>query len=364
MTASIPPPVQTLPSIGRLFVFAVLLPAFVAVTNQLLFELSPSYRGLRIWLYPWMVTSTAVLSWCTGRYLSPAWLRWVVFAWSIALVDILTIAACMGWRVEQHFGYALVSAQVGALVMWGLLANIGWQWRLPAVLGAAAAVMVFSGSFYSVNPLTRISRAARDWNVLMIASAVIVAILSLTLRMRGFVLRAGELSELRSHEPTGMGAHQFGLKHLLIWSAALVPILLLARGLDFVVFKRLGAPLLFSFVVFAIGIAAANLLTVWTVLGNGRLGLRLAAVLAVPWLLAIGMELFLEFVASSHRVLRISRNGELYYTWTRDWENSLICTIFDGRGTLVNWFWLSAALLAALLLFLRASGYRLTRSGD
>jgi hypothetical protein len=73
------------------------------------------------------------------------------------------------------------------------------------------------------------------------------------------------------------------------------------------------------------------------------------------------MELFLEFVASSHQVFRISRNGQPYYTWTQDWEDSLICTIFDGRGTLVNWFWLNAALLAALLLFLRASSYRLIR---
>jgi hypothetical protein len=57
---------QSLPSIGRLSIFAVVIPAAVAISNQLLFQLC-SLEDLRVWLYPWMAISTAVLSWCTGR---------------------------------------------------------------------------------------------------------------------------------------------------------------------------------------------------------------------------------------------------------------------------------------------------------
>jgi hypothetical protein len=82
----------------RLLVCAIVIPAAVAGTNQAVFELATNNPGLRDWLYPWMAFTTAVLSWCVGRYLSPAWLRWMVFAWSLALLDLLTIAVCLSGR--------------------------------------------------------------------------------------------------------------------------------------------------------------------------------------------------------------------------------------------------------------------------
>ncbi len=127
------PNMKSLPPLGRLFAFAVFLPAMVAGSNQLLFDLIRSYPGLRVWLYPWMTISTAVLSWCVGRYLQPAWLCWIVFGWSLALLDLLTVAACIDHRIDEHFGFVLVSVQISLVVLWAILGPIGWQWRLPVL---------------------------------------------------------------------------------------------------------------------------------------------------------------------------------------------------------------------------------------
>ena len=50
------------------------------------------------------------------------------------------------------------------------------------------------------------------------------------------------------------------------------------------------------------------------------------------------------------------------WAFSRAWYDSLVRAIADHRESLVNWLCLDAALLAALLLFLRASGYRLIKN--
>src|SRR5688572_19193648 len=120
----------------RLVICAIVVPVVVAGTNQLLLNLMPHHSWLRPCLYPWMAFTTAVLSWSTGRYLVPEWFRWIVFGWCLVLLDVLTITACLTDRLEDHFGYVLVSAQISLLVLWTILAPVAWQWRLPAVLVA------------------------------------------------------------------------------------------------------------------------------------------------------------------------------------------------------------------------------------
>jgi hypothetical protein len=344
-----------LPSLGRLLVFAVLIPAAVAVSNQALLKNVSTYHELRALVYPWMAASTAVLSWSVGRYLSPAWLRWLVFGWCLALLDLLTIAACLGSGVPRHLGYVLVSAQISLVVLWAILANVSWQWRLPAVLATATAVLVFSGSFDD-------AWNARDWNLLMIVTAAVGALLCTALRSRGFTLRDTNRATLGASDGESFGIHQFGLKHLLFWATALAPILLIARGLDFLLFKRLGGPDLFPFVLVALSIACVNLIAIWAVLGHGRISARLVALLVIPYLLAIGLSQYLQYVESTYRIRRTGSRGQTYQTWSNAWYDSLVNGIFDANEAWSNWLWLDAALLAALLLFLRAGGYRLMRN--
>jgi hypothetical protein len=339
---------QSFPSHGRLLLLVVLLPAFVAGSNQLLFELTPSFHGLNFAIYPWMAISIAVLSWSAGRYLSPAWLRWVVFAWCLILLDLLTIAACLTYRVEMHFGHMMVAAQISLIVLWAVLASGNWQWRMPLGLVAVAVLIVFSSTFRSY-------WGAPDWNLLMIVTSLVILLVCGAIRLSGFALQQPADDTLGRSEHQSIKTTQFGLKHMLIWATALVPILRVMRGLDFFVLKRLGAPDIFSFALVAMVMAAVNLIAIWSVLGQGHWMLRLAALLAVPYLLAVGTSMYVQYIESTYRTTWAFGRWD----FSRAWYDSLVRTIADQRESLVNWLCLNAALLAALLLFLRASGYRL-----
>jgi hypothetical protein len=325
---------STLPSRGRLIGFAVLLPAVVAGSNQLSFILTSSFGGPHWWLYPWMVLSTAVLSWCTGRYLSPAWFRWVVFVWCLALVDILTIWACLSHRVEQDFGYIVVSSQISLLVLWAVLGTGTWQLRLPSVAAVVPLVIVFANSI-STNRYV-----SHNWDVMMLITAPAVAMVCGGLRYLGFLLvpqSTGSESRGQGRRPT----YQFGTKHMLIWLTVTGPLLLVVRSIDF------DGQTAFPAALVATSVATVNLLAIWAVLGGGHWIIRSAFVLGIPFLIANGMtyySAYLKTIAVQYR--------------------SISYTLMNMEEHWFEWLWLDAALLAALLLFLRASGYRLMRSNE
>lgn len=333
----------SLPSPGRLFVFAVLLPAAVAGSNQVLIKSAPT-QVLQFWFYPWLVLSTAVLSWCAGRYLRHAWLGWLVFAWSCVLLDILTIAVCLGGAINDHFAFTLVSAQISLVVLWAILDTSSWQWRLPGVLAVAPAVWVFAGIF------TRSygSWFSRSWFLLLFLTTVAVIVLCGGLRLCGFSLMKPTDDSINASRPDALRPYQFGVKHMMFWAAAMVPILLVGRGLDFLVLKSLGEFGTFQIVLLALCVATANLTAIWTILGSGALVLRLIALFAIPLVLAAGVNLYLEYVRSM-----LSTNSPYY--------NNLMYGLFSRQVNWNAWFCLDAALLAALLLYLRASGYQLVR---
>ena len=177
-----------LPPPRRLFGFAVLLPAAMAISNQLLLNLA-SGPWLRNWLYPWMAFTVAVLSWCVGRYLSPAWLRWLVFVWCLALLDALTIPACLSGPIEEHFAYVMVSAQISLITLWAVLSRVGWQWRLPGLLIGVPALISFARIISPVAP------SYNNWNVLMLLAAVSVLLLCGMLRLSRFLLQRPRLAQ-------------------------------------------------------------------------------------------------------------------------------------------------------------------------
>jgi hypothetical protein len=337
---TISPTDSALPSRGRLLALAVFLPAAVAVSNELLFEQIKYAPQLRPWLYPWMAASTAVLSWLVGRHLSPGWLRWLVFGWCLALLDLLTIAACLSGPIPRHFSYALISAQISMLTLWAILATANWQWQLPRVLPAAAAVILFSGIFGTWH--------YDNWKLLMVLITVVIVLVCVGLRLCGFRLQARCTSAPTSNEKPLL-AHQFGMKHMIAWMTAIVPILLVFRGLDFLILKRLGGQGTFPLALLALTVATVNLVAIWSVLGGGRWIIRLAVLLLVPLILGTGMFQYMKYLNS-------------VYGARRGWNyRHLFGDIAELQQTLPNWLWLDTALLAALLLFLRASGYRLVR---
>jgi hypothetical protein len=331
--------VQALPSFGRLFVFAVLVPAFVAISNQVLFaQLKGSY-DLRFWLYAWFAATAALLSWCTGRHISPTWLRWLVFAWCLALLDVLTFLACMEGHLERQFGYVLVSAQLALLVLWAILGPGAWQIRLPAVAAVTPLVMMFSGSFVGWS-----GWYTRTWGVMMMLATVTMALLCGGLRYLRFSLHM--LSPDGAAEaPSGKRrVYQFGTRHMLIWLTVTGPLLLLIRNVNF------GIEGLFPGTLLAISAATVNLIAIWCVLGGGHWLLRIGSLLGIPFLIAQGMMQYSAYVNAAAGNMRF--NG-MYGTTA--WM------IGEMEDLWLAWLWLDAALLAALLVFLRASGYRLSR---
>jgi hypothetical protein len=248
----------------------------------------------------------------------------------------------------------LVQSQISLLALWAVLSTLGWQWRLPGVVAAVPIVIVFAARFRpDWNWL------ADDWTMLLILTALVVVTLCGTLRIAGFVLRQSEPYSVLHKTTATTQTHQFSLKHLLVWMAAMVPLLIIFRSFDSFVLQRLGGPDLFGLALVATIVACANLISVWGTLGTGFLLARVIAVLLVPYLLAVGLVTYLEFVELAYR-------GQFYRAgmWARGnpWFDSMFRGVYDVRGSLVSWLWLNTALLAALLLFLRASGYRLVRN--
>jgi hypothetical protein len=288
-----------------------------------------------------MAFSTAVLSWCSGRYLPSALLRWIVFAWCLVLLDLLTLAATQDNRIPDHFGYLLVSSQISLLVIWAVLGSVSWQWRLPAVLAVSPLVMGFSGE---------ISRSwwGQAWNVTMIFATLAVALVSFGLRWRGFRLERPQREAQSKDEIASVAANQFGIKHMLVWATAIVPLLLLMRGLDFLVLGGVqDIESVFAAVAVAASLATVNLLAIWAVLGAGPWLLRLVMLCAIPPLLAAALLYYSLYL---HRTYG-------------NWPNvPILDALIDMRQYWFVWLWSDAALLAALLLFLRASGYRLLRN--
>jgi hypothetical protein len=333
------PPYDTLPPRGRLFTCAVLVPAVVAISNQVLLGNLSGIHELRLVLYVWMAASIAVLSWCAGHYLSPTWLRWIVFAWCLALMDLLTFIACIDGRLEDQYGYVLVSAEIALLMLWAILGPGAWQIRLPAVAAAAPLVVMFSGSFVGWR-----GSYTRTWGVMMMLMTLIVAMLCGGLRYLGFSLQMLSPTGADGLESGKRRVYQFGTKHMLIWLTVTGPLLLLIRNMDF------GFRGLFPGTLLALSVATVNLLAIWAVLGGGHWLLRVGSLLGIPFLIAQGMMHY-----SAH--LKASAGNLRWYQMygTTAWM------IGEMEDLWLAWLWLDAALLAALLFFLRANGYRLIR---
>jgi hypothetical protein len=333
------PHALALPSAARLAVFAVLLPAAVAATNYAL--LFHDNRGTtRAFLCPWMALSTAVLSWCVGRYLWPAALRWLVFAWALVLLDLLTFSACLGGLVEREFGYVLVTSQISFLVLWAALGPQPWQWRLPIVVATAAGVIGFSGSFDD-------GWSSGAWNLMMFLTAMLMIVICVGLRWRGYTLkRASTIAPADSIVERG-GVYQFGMRHMLVWAAAIAPLLLVARGLDYVLLGAFDGPSILPAALMIAAVATVCLIAIWAVLGSGLVVARIAVLTFLPPALGLMQAAVADYY--------YAKQGGVFF------RGPIFYRIGDFREEWIVWMGLTAALLAALLLFLRADGYRLIR---
>jgi hypothetical protein len=322
---------------------ALILTASIAATNQ--FLLRSPFGDSPYGYVAWLVFCTASLGWVAGSYVQPEWFSWTLFAWGCVLLDALTIASCLWSSEGSQVAYALVSAHLAALIFWSILGATRWQTRLPILLVLIAAIASFSQLFY-----TGYGFFSRDWYQLLIFSVIALIVAFFVLRWLSF--RVEVLDRERDPSRRTMSKSvQFSIRNLLIWSTALVPMLILSRTLDFRNVLGLGqSQLAIKNAVLAVSLMVVDVCLCWLILGTGRRSRRL--VFTASCLIALGyannvfgdltvqsMPKYLSFLGSSFG----SRKRDV------DW---------------VKWFALNASLLAAVILYFRASRYRLVRRGS
>ena len=85
------PPRRTSVSL-RLLAVSVGLPMVIVLIDQQVIAACETMFKLRAFLPILFVAQVGVLAACAGRFVENAFLRFVVFAWSLALVDSLALA--------------------------------------------------------------------------------------------------------------------------------------------------------------------------------------------------------------------------------------------------------------------------------
>jgi hypothetical protein len=327
--------------VRRFALVALTLPTAIMAVDHLAWmnrSLLADYVTWHQFFFVWLVVKTALLAWFAGRMFGATLYGWILLGWGIALIDVNTFRASLGSDDVAGLAYTSLSAQLGFLVLWSILATTAAAWRIAAGMVATAGIIFYatslhSGWSYDSMPITQA------------LAAVVVAILCISLRLAGFRLQqlvgAPELRESKQRE-----IFQFGVKHMLIWTTALPPLLLVMKGIDWFVYRRLGYVDLFPAALISVCTALVTLATIWLVLGQGNIVLRIA--FAAFAILVAGLTMYAQ---SSSYLLG-------YGPWPNEPMIRMTVTLGGLWGV---WFALVSGLLAAMLLFLRAAGYRLVR---
>jgi hypothetical protein len=327
--------------VRRFALVALTLPTAIAAVDHLPWmnwSVFASYGTRQQFFFLWLVAKTALLAWCAGRMFGATLYGWILLGWGVALIDVNTFRASIGSDDVAGLAFTSISAQLGFLVLWSILATTAAAWRIAAGMAATAGIIfhatsLHAGWSYDSMPITQA------------LAAFVVAILCVSLRLAGFRLQ--QIDRLPDPgESKQRDVFQFGVKHMLIWTTALPPLLLVMKGIDWFVYRQLGYVDIFPAALLSACTALVTLATIWLVLGQGLAVLRIAfAALAI---FAVGWTMYVQSISYAL----------VYGPWPRQPMIRMIITLESLWGV---WFALVSGLLAAMLLFLRAAGYRLVR---
>ena len=329
----------------KVAIIATALPFALILIDHFLW-LSPSLIGsagtLRRMLYfPWIVVETGILAWVAGRFLGVTLFGWIFFLWGEALVGIHAYGASNGMMSHQYASLAttVISAQIGFLVAWAILGDVAVAWRLACGLVAITGVVFLS------------SKVETGWDgellpLIQALAGLIVAGVCVALRLGRFQML--NLSEGSGSKRDRGQVFRFGVKDMLVWTAALAPLMVVLRGLEMISFRRAGMVDVYPAGLICGCIALITLAAIWLTLGSGMLALRVVAFVSA----VVGATLFMR-------------------TQSQDWlaqygpwpSMRLIHFSIEMLDLWWAWFAMLGGLLAALFIFLWAAGYRLARLG-
>ena len=335
-------------SLCRLFLVAVGVPGVVVVADtwamQFVRQQDWSALGMGV-LYALFVSQVGLLGMVVGRFVERWFLRWFVLVWGLVLIDLMLICITVDqpyrWRDWGYcLPYALLSGQLGLVAIWGILGPVSWPWRLPGFL--VAAMLVTSFGFALEN-------RGGVWALLAVMQGLATVGLCILLWCFGLRMRLpGDV--VRGDEPAGNKVFQFSIGHMLLWTLALVPILLLAQGLDLGFVYRVSLWEWLGLLLVALGLGVVSLIAIWAALGRGWAAIRISTLAVVPALLAFVPALVGLLVTFMFESRGLGRWDYITY------ELAEIVWGWVAWTLLVAWF------LAGLLLMFRASGYRLVRA--
>jgi hypothetical protein len=329
----------------RFALVAICLPTAIALIDQLTW-MNPSliaYEARQQFFFPWMIAKTALLAWCAGRIFGSTLYGWILLSWGVALIDVHTYGAShslFGSSDMVGLTYTIVSAQASFLILWSILAKTAAAWRIASGM-VATTIIIFHASLLGG------FRMGDAILLMQTMAAAILAIVCLALRLFGYKLEQVE-STTEAPGRAKRDVFQFGLKHMLVWTTALPPLLLVVKGIDILIIRNVGVADLFPAALVSSCIAFVSMGTIWFAVGRGNIVLRLAF-----FAFAILISGFTMYAQSSNLVT-------LYGQWPR--PLIVHATVLIGDRW-VHWFALVGGLLASLLAFLTAAGYRLQRVG-
>ncbi len=328
--------------IARLFLVAVGLPAAVLAADEwVLRSIAQQDRSAPAigMIYGLFVAQIGLLGFVMGRLVDRWLLRWVVLVWGLVLVDTMLFRLVLekpGWGGWHYYlPYALLSGQLGLVAIWGTFGPVRWPWRLPGFFVAALLMISFGFALRGRN---------HEWVLLAIIQGVATLGLCVLLWFLGFRLRLPEGPGAPGGGQAGNQVFQFSIGHMLLWMAALVPVLLLAQGLDLWFLRHVFLRDWLGIVWIALGLGVVSLIALWAALGGRPAAIRIGTLALVPALVGAFLKL---------TILPLPSRG----------------TPFKAQLVEIGWGWVAWTLLAAwflagLLLMFRAAGYRFVWSGS
>src|SRR5262245_48277213 len=300
-------------------------------------------------LFAFYALQIGFVSWAVGRYITPWPLRWFIWIWIMALVDLQL--AVMTASVFSHaircLATSVLAGQLGALLVWGILGSGPMIWRIPSLL----LLVLVAWNCYEL--LVRIRQNASwmqlGWNDLLNVEAVTLAALCGMLRLRCFSL---QVIDLDGDGDGGEGSSsstslQFGIRDVLIWTTCLALLLGIAKAGDLLKLEFVQQTYAVGFLLVAtvaISTAAVLLVAIWASLGRGRFTLRLLVLVLTALVVGTPLALYSVHIGQpmmvSNRDYRLAHWYAIGYWW-------------------ISWMFLTATLLAASLIIFRTLGYRL-----
>lgn len=346
----------------NLLLVGVGLPIVLAVADQSILAVVNTRELVAVAiavLFAFFSAQIAFVSWAVARFVAPWPLRWVIWLWTMALIDlqlaVMVADVDTNWSATREaaincLATGVLAGQLGAVVVWGILGGGPILWRGPSLL-----IVLFIGwKFYSV--LGRVGQASAwirfGWGELLWVEAAILVALCVVLRLCGFSLRVAVIVDQDlPFDATGRRSLQFSIRDVLIGTTSLAVLLGIAKAGDFLTLRfaqQIYAAGFLFVVAVAIGTAIVLLVALWSALGRGSPVLRVLVLVLSS--LAVGSPLawFCVNVGQPQMLFRNFDYRLAHWYQTGFWW--------------IGWMFLAAAILAASLIIFRTLGYRLVRT--